>query len=129
MIKNAPMSLARFLLVKGGVRIGISFLAFALLSAALFLRLMSEVSFDRAKSSQEWFTSSIADDILAGVDSAVFTKCQAIFKDKNILGVSIYINGRQVCDFKKPGSKKGLEIETQVYFDSESQSVAGRVLW
>jgi hypothetical protein len=99
--KDRSISLARFLFEKGGLWLILGFLSVTAFSAYFSINLIRQLADDRSKLSQQWFTTSIENDILSGVDAITFEKCQLFFKDNTVLRLKISTQDRIICDLKK----------------------------
>lgn len=125
--KDRSISLARFLFEKGGLWLILGFLSVTAFSAYFSINLIRQLADDRSKLSQQWFTTSIENDILSGVDAITFEKCQLFFKDNTVLRLKISTQDRIICDLKKSELADTKPVVTNIYYGPHGQDIAGTV--
>lgn len=111
--------------------VALSLVCFVILGIASYV-IIEKIVFNsvraQAQSTTDIFTDSIREDILIGLDSEVFRKCQSILRDTLVASVKVVgLDERTICFQKNIRSSEDLVLNRKIYFDPQKGRIAGSV--
>jgi signal transduction histidine kinase len=106
----------------------LGFLIFGLTSYFVVNALVESSFVRQANVTTDIFTNSIRDDVLNGIESEVYRKCQSVLRNTLVVGILTKgLDDREICRTLPKDQRGLLLLERSIYFTPGKPDVAGEV--